>query len=1123
MKILKKGLCFALAFCMILSGAAFAELQTSSIPALDAPAPTPRPSGAGDWLAKLYADNGLEMESQEEAYGQIGREVSEALGMSPDGILRPGSKLLRFLTTMGNDELTGNHFQMPEGDWEKLRFMLTQGLLQYELNGKLHAEPADALGGERADLSVNMDAGIDNDQCLYMDGTVYSEVVNDQRETVIEGDDMYLRINQLTGEQRIKLPFMEELESAVGMEDSELSTILLETLSRDAVHWANAIDILYARLRSQPELLPLFRFLFEGGSTPENYVLTFDELYVLIGRTLNDLAADEAFVSELANTSLLELIHASGSSGLNLNVADMREGHRKMAIMSLLTVFSSQYARNEYDAYFEGELRVSNDRATLYVITDPGDYGSFETKLDLSYLVVGEGSFEFRATYTDQDGTSNFSWAHGKGTYDALRFAKCNRYASDTMLCTLNIDKDGVSFEFGTSLEREDASIIKLEIKRGTRPGSYRLVGELSGMMDEGLLRYELTGNGDKDSGAFELRVFGKTIYGRGQLPQEGVLVGNASYAVSGEHTDLRYTFDNTLLGFYRPIKTSYTYTLDTKSDAVALNVEQKMNDSEMQMRINAHKQADVWLGDLNVGATVLDQNVSDILSGTFMLFPDSFTAGLTFNAPDTNLHVPIGFEANWSESAINAKLEANVGAPYRILMNARMTEESAYEGTFSWQNTQAAPTDFAWFTFSPTGYSYKMNGNLFNMIPLPAVEYAMDSNPNNMRYINIIDEGTGLTGYRFSSIVESDTRHTALTILNPSMDPQTYALDSKIDVDPEGNRCAYDIRLTLPLSTESVQISLTGEDTMTLDMSSGDPLKLTQNASFRMEGPYSPTIVGNIELNHRFHVDERKHKAPKEPKRIDERIPADEADDDIAPEEEYGDPVVQGTPEEEYGDPVVQETQEEEYGDPVESVMPHIEESESVPMESEGDGSAPPDDLYDSANYTYSVDAQGVTLNAYSGEQIEMFIPYEFEDKPVTILGEGLYSGGTYIASVLLPDSIVKIGSGAFRGCIGMEWIFIPGATLEIAPDAFEGCKEDLTIVGPSGSVAETFANEHGYGFVALGDPVTDDTPSAFEAESAQEEQPDASEPDAEPRSENGLLVLEPEVIYGEPVEPAA
>ena len=69
----------------------------------------------------------------------------------------------------------------------------------------------------------------------------------------------------------------------------------------------------------------------------------------------------------------------------------------------------------------------------------------------------------------------------------------------------------------------------------------------------------------------------------------------------------------------------------------------------------------------------------------------------------------------------------------------------------------------------------------------------------------------------------------------------------------------------------------------------------------------------------------------------------------------------------------------------------------------------------------------------------------------------------GSAAESIVLPDGCAEIGAKAFAACAMLRRVEIPASVAVIAEDAFEGCSNELVIVTPKGSAAESFAQAHG------------------------------------------------------------
>ena len=80
-------------------------------------------------------------------------------------------------------------------------------------------------------------------------------------------------------------------------------------------------------------------------------------------------------------------------------------------------------------------------------------------------------------------------------------------------------------------------------------------------------------------------------------------------------------------------------------------------------------------------------------------------------------------------------------------------------------------------------------------------------------------------------------------------------------------------------------------------------------------------------------------------------------------------------------------------------------------------------------------------------------------------------------LANVAIGVGVEKIDDRAFENCTALTSITIPETVTEIHAQAFDGCTALTTIYGYNGSAAQSFANEHGYTFIALQKLVDDVT----------------------------------------------
>ena len=68
----------------------------------------------------------------------------------------------------------------------------------------------------------------------------------------------------------------------------------------------------------------------------------------------------------------------------------------------------------------------------------------------------------------------------------------------------------------------------------------------------------------------------------------------------------------------------------------------------------------------------------------------------------------------------------------------------------------------------------------------------------------------------------------------------------------------------------------------------------------------------------------------------------------------------------------------------------------------------------------------------------------------------------------VELPEQAVSISRYAFAGCPNLSYIYIPASTTQINDQAF-GELQHLTIFGKTGTIAESYAQEHGFNFIVF------------------------------------------------------
>lgn len=96
--------------------------------------------------------------------------------------------------------------------------------------------------------------------------------------------------------------------------------------------------------------------------------------------------------------------------------------------------------------------------------------------------------------------------------------------------------------------------------------------------------------------------------------------------------------------------------------------------------------------------------------------------------------------------------------------------------------------------------------------------------------------------------------------------------------------------------------------------------------------------------------------------------------------------------------------------------------------------------DYADAAEFSYTVNGDGVCIDSYLGNRAYVKVPEEIEGKPVTALGDGVFFE-TSVRYVSLPDSVRTIGLNTFGGCPDLCYVSMP-KSLEVLPQGtFESC----------------------------------------------------------------------------------
>ena len=98
---------------------------------------------------------------------------------------------------------------------------------------------------------------------------------------------------------------------------------------------------------------------------------------------------------------------------------------------------------------------------------------------------------------------------------------------------------------------------------------------------------------------------------------------------------------------------------------------------------------------------------------------------------------------------------------------------------------------------------------------------------------------------------------------------------------------------------------------------------------------------------------------------------------------------------------------------------------------------------------FEYSISNGQVTINGYTGDELDVVIPSSIKGYPVTKLNDFCFSGmnekienNSYIESVKIPDSVTYIGSHAFNGCSNLESVEMLDSVTYIGNNCFDMCE---------------------------------------------------------------------------------
>lgn len=93
-------------------------------------------------------------------------------------------------------------------------------------------------------------------------------------------------------------------------------------------------------------------------------------------------------------------------------------------------------------------------------------------------------------------------------------------------------------------------------------------------------------------------------------------------------------------------------------------------------------------------------------------------------------------------------------------------------------------------------------------------------------------------------------------------------------------------------------------------------------------------------------------------------------------------------------------------------------------------------------------VDDGTLCVSVYRGDEAVVEIPAQADGLPVTVIGDGLFSGHKELTELRIPDCITDLGEFVFDGCENLRQLQLPAALERFWGYTFVRCGlEELTI----------------------------------------------------------------------------
>lgn len=86
--------------------------------------------------------------------------------------------------------------------------------------------------------------------------------------------------------------------------------------------------------------------------------------------------------------------------------------------------------------------------------------------------------------------------------------------------------------------------------------------------------------------------------------------------------------------------------------------------------------------------------------------------------------------------------------------------------------------------------------------------------------------------------------------------------------------------------------------------------------------------------------------------------------------------------------------------------------------------------------------------ITGYTGDEAQVTIPDTIGRDPVTIIGDGIFSGHSEIVSVHIPDTVTDMGEFIFDGCRALRRLELPSSLVSLWGYTFVRCGiEEITL----------------------------------------------------------------------------